>query len=55
MSGIQEQPGTALIIELLSWAAATTLEFETAAALDGAAAAVCAGLGTEVDGIRPPA
>ncbi|WP_249354064.1 LuxR C-terminal-related transcriptional regulator [Rhodococcus sp. USK13] len=44
---------TALTIELLSWIAASAAEFRTAAALAGAAAAVWAGLGTDVKAFGP--
>lgn len=45
---------TALTIELLSWIAASAAEFQTAAALAGAAAAVWAGLGTDVKAFGQP-
>ncbi|MGW4340470.1 ATP-binding protein [Rhodococcus koreensis] len=44
---------TALTIELLSWIAASASDFETAAALTGAASAVWAGLGTDVEAFGP--
>ncbi|RYE39137.1 MAG: LuxR family transcriptional regulator [Hyphomicrobiales bacterium] len=44
---------TALTIELLSWVAASASGFETAAALAGAASAVWAGLGTDVEAFGP--
>nr|WP_271213002.1 LuxR C-terminal-related transcriptional regulator [Rhodococcus wratislaviensis]GLK39911.1 LuxR family transcriptional regulator [Rhodococcus wratislaviensis] len=44
---------TALTIELLSWIAASAADFHTAADLSGAAAAVWAGLGTDVEAFGP--
>lgn len=44
---------TALSIELMSWIAASTLQFERAAELANAAGAVWAGLGTKVEAFGP--